>query len=68
MQVGGYYHYVHAYYLIFYMKEPDKYDARRISAAYTPLLKGSFEYCTDSSLVLHAHPVCLYIISMWKEK
>ena len=32
-------------YQIFLTKEFDKYDARRISARYTPLQKGCFGYC-----------------------
>ena len=51
MQTGGYYHYAFSNsQQIFLTKEPNKHDARRISARHTPLQKGSFECCAVENM------------------
>ena len=46
MRAGGYYHYAFRNrQQAFTTKEPNKHDARRISARHTPLQKGSFGCC-----------------------
>ena len=39
------------------LKEPNKYDARRISARHMPLQKGSFECCAVVNVHRYAYPV-----------
>ena len=52
MWAGGYYHFVFSNsQQILLMKEPNKHDARRVSAHHAPLQKDSFGYCTVETFV-----------------
>ena len=73
MWAGGYYHYAFSNTQhVFLTKEPNKYNARRISARRAPLQKGSFGCCAVEKHVYkryvhhYAYQIRYYVVSMRK--